>query len=536
MKKKLNIFIGSSSNYLPSSKNKKLNSVSINEEESNTNPKLINLFRALEKLGHIPIPWWKKEVWKYGESFWDSINRASKIYDAGIFIFGPDDPIDSRKTTKNTYVTRGNVLIEFGLFRASKGKYRTLAIYDKGKLTDNCILNKKNSKLEKEIMNKLIPPTDLTGIEFPSLDEDVDILAGKINEFYEKHIEDGRFDNITYYFGNEIAAKHIRKEYLSWKTKSLYVGLNSAILWDNIESNPGYEQKLDLVNSFLNKLQKNDEIDFNEIMKSIDNVVSFRPGNGLTDSKVITQLGVVNNDISYIPIDFNPMIVFKAVQNVNRDGLINVPFTIIEDFEDHYKHIKYIIEGKAHEIGKANLFMMLGVTFSNFEEDESEFFLKLTRWMDASDYFLFDALIKKEPYNNEEDIKEFSAKLLNKDPRKPDYKSFLINALKQKYSSDNNGTNINFGDTRFVFGEIEKSRIGKYSVIDKTTIIECSFIRDETLPSDVLFIAKRYSFEELKREIEKHFTVIDSLNGLKDDSEVDRGIFLLTKKGRFSHK
>ncbi len=539
MKKNQRIFIGSSSDYAPKKQNGGIDRErSFDDLIKDNEFKLRKVLKALESAGHTPVPWWKEEVWMDAESFWNSLIRASKYYDGGIFIFGKDDRINNIGADNNNnsdqvnfYVTRDNVLIEFGMFIATKGKNRTLAIYDinNGQQGGN------------ESLNRLMPPSDLTGITYPSLtDED---LEDRIIEFFKRPAEETRFDEITFYIGSKINNKIFKREYTTWKTKGLYIGTESAVLWDKIESHPEYEQYIGFVNHFSKIIDR-------EVVNSIDNIVSLGPGNGKTDLALVTQLRIINDTICYVPIDINPMLVFKAIDTISSDGLIRVPFAIVDDFEEHHQHIKEIINGKAHEIGKRNLFVMLGVTFSNLEGDESRFFIKMQDWMGPGDYFLLDAIIKEEELVGTEqeakararaEAKKLQRTLSVDSANRPNYKNLLINAIVKKHlvhgneNTDTASFNKEFIDqlvTEFdqhvQVVPVPKERTEKYSIINNTSVMVCQFKRGG---NPEVLIGKEYEYNKLKEELERHFVIKHKINGITEyDKVVHRGLFLLQRK------
>jgi hypothetical protein len=65
-----------------------------------------------------------------GESIWDSIERAERFTNCGIFLFMADDHI--RSAGKDQYAPRDNVVYEAGYFAGSKGRDKSLIIVEKG--------------------------------------------------------------------------------------------------------------------------------------------------------------------------------------------------------------------------------------------------------------------------------------------------------------------------------------------------------------------------------------------------------------------
>lgn len=529
MKRSMRIFIGTSTKYAP--KNSK---GEIDRANTDGGERLSPIFEAISAAGHIAIPWWSNKVWHIGDSFWDNVIRASKVYDGGVFLFGRDDPIKNSHNGHQLYVARGNVLIEFGLFRASKGKHRTLAVFDHSNT--------------RSALSQLVPPSDLSGIVFPSLN-DAD-LKERVTSFFRSNNDTQTFEEVTLYKGRSIASELLNKKYREWKTKGLFVGMESAILWDKIEGNSGFDGNISLVNEFLENFEQSYSEEYLTLMNSIDNMISFRPGNGKTDRSILDKFFTNNSRLSYIPVDFNSMMVFKTIENVSRNGMFSIPFAIIDDFEVNYAHIKSIIERKSHEIGRRNLFVMLSVTFSNLEGSERTFFNKMKMWMDGDDYFLFDILLHKDDEETNENVLPQSSELLDEFAR-PTYRNLLINSIVKKYmkKSESDGwiseelplferqeladLEANIGN--YVTREIINEDCHQIYTVIPNTIIAAYKFKKGNKDGDIL-VAKAYRYDLFLMELKKHFEVIDSMNGLTDSvNNMNRGIFLVKTKSTSMH-
>lgn len=71
------------------------------------------------------IPWWNAPEFSNGVGTLESLMSAVELYDGGIFVFSPDDAIQSRG--KKGYSARDNVLFEYGLFLGRLGRGATFA-------------------------------------------------------------------------------------------------------------------------------------------------------------------------------------------------------------------------------------------------------------------------------------------------------------------------------------------------------------------------------------------------------------------------
>ena len=194
------------------------------------------------------------------------------------------------------------------MFYASKGIKRTLIVID-GDYKDIRI------------------PTDMLGYQAPKLSDNN--LNKRIKKFFNSppEPEDTKYDKITYYISDYILKNIIERNYSTWKTKSQYIGNESARIWDKIESSESYKINVEELAKFQRWMIENEKVDF----KTIDNIVSFGCGNGVTDNDFLKRISNINKSICYVPVDINPMLVHYASQNIDRT--IRMPFAIIDDFD-----------------------------------------------------------------------------------------------------------------------------------------------------------------------------------------------------------
>ncbi len=83
----------------------------------------------LEHDAHCEI--WNQGTLKLGESYLESLEKAVKSHDFGIFVFTPDDTIESRGEVKKT--ARDNVIFELGLFVGRITRKKAFIIHPRGK-------------------------------------------------------------------------------------------------------------------------------------------------------------------------------------------------------------------------------------------------------------------------------------------------------------------------------------------------------------------------------------------------------------------
>lgn len=511
MGKRLKIFIGSSSEYVVKRAD---GAIDVGKSD---NGKLKRIIEALKYCGFEPVPWYYPTVIDKHDSLLINLIKASKIYDGGVFILGKDIPKSERKLAPKRkltaeYIPNSNVLLEMGMFLASKGIHRTFCVVD----TDS--------------KSQITLPSDIGGYIYGGLSSTN--FKDEFERFFKKNKKEfsPKYDKITFYIGSELVKKQIKKEYVDWRSKGLYVGTESAIIWDQIESHDCYNSNIDFISYFIKRSVDNSKFD---VMK-IDNVVSLGPGNGKTDRALIEEIAKHNDAICYVPVDINSIMAFNASVNISKIPL-RVPFAIIDDFEEHTGHISKIIDGKIHEIGENNLFSMLGVTFSNLENTEENLINKLKKWMGKNDILLIDALIKNGD-TCEEVSENLRKTLFENASNRPDYKSLIINGVLKKYLNGKHSIQLeplHISDIRdnvsnyFEIREIARDRSANYTRVDETMLLECVFKFKGNLAQ--ILIAKRYDFDRLLKKLKEHFSVLDSIDGTKETVSINRGLFLLRK-------
>jgi predicted nucleotide-binding protein len=95
------------------------------------------------------MPWWLSPEFGVMQNTLDSLIKAADKYDFGLFVFAPDDMIESRGQKEMS--TRDNVLFELGLFLGRLGADRTFAV-----------IQGAQSKIDQ-----IKIPSDLLGIHIP---------------------------------------------------------------------------------------------------------------------------------------------------------------------------------------------------------------------------------------------------------------------------------------------------------------------------------------------------------------------------------
>jgi predicted nucleotide-binding protein len=74
---------------------------------------------------------WNQGTFSLGESYLESLENAVKSNDFGVFVFTPDDTIESRGEVKK--IARDNVIFELGLFVGKLTRKKAFIVHPKGK-------------------------------------------------------------------------------------------------------------------------------------------------------------------------------------------------------------------------------------------------------------------------------------------------------------------------------------------------------------------------------------------------------------------
>ena len=435
-------------------------------------------------------PWWDdRHFTKHGNTL-DSVMNIAHEYDIGVFVFGRDKELKENKDGKMQYAPNSNVLIELGMFMALGKKI--------------CIIKEEDVIIPSDINNE---NANLLGLR----DRCVDGLIGTIQAIKEENSESKVYDKACVYYDIELSRKIVgfsknNSVIKDWKTKSLYVGSKSAYLWGEIEGNDNYVEA-NVIQDFMQQ--------FGDWMSKlpIDNVVSFGPGIGKIDQELMRWM----RECYYIPVDLNVSLAIQSIKNVEANAK-GIPFAIIDDFEldSCFSRLRSFLESKRQEIGKNNLFSMLGVTFSNLPKTENAFLQKMNSLMrDANDYFLLDAIIYQE--ENDEDLKDRIRRQVSDEH----YLNLLKNAINKKKIGKNETPLQHLKIEDLTVELIIPRKIKKtYTNLLRTKVVYVGY------EGNILLIAKQYQYEELKRHLIRDFKIVRTHN----DAEDNRGVFLLKKK------
>lgn len=504
----MRIFIGSSSEQLYSKNKDEIKKLSEEEKQEIVKHSKPEEIAILLDKDYEVVKWWDPNVMEVGKHFMESLIKISNYCDGAIIFFGNDDQIVNTKdgvTEAEKYVSRDNVYIEYGMFVSKKGTNRTMAILGKD----------------------VTWPSDISGISYPKM-EDPNLSKKVLDFFCNAKKRESSYEKITLYVNKDTTNNIIEGKYKEWKSRSLYIGLESARKWRNIEDSHSYFGREGIATTkgiFLST--KSNEL----FSPPLENVISLGAGVGIID---LDLMGTIekqnsNNVLNYIPLDISLYLAFMASNELS--STYNVPFSIIDDFEKESFGIGGLIDEKLNIKKQKNLYLMLGGTFANLEGKEDRFFNNIKCWMSDNDYFLLDVFIKNEKYDDVLDERTDIKSL----PQV--YKDFIINAVQTKFG------NMNDKEVNKVLSKIEDyvicDPIKKEDIPDNTDIkeknIPTHIAKDKGLPTilrykykgEVLFIAKRYDFDTLKEYLSEHFYVVDEMKNFKNQKIVGRGVLLM---------
>jgi len=449
--------------------------------------KLSGLLKAIEDAGFNPVPWWEwwqTPQYRHHDSLLVNLHIFSQRSDGGIFVLGEDVEVAPQTPGDVQHVPNSNVLLEAGMFIGAKGLHNTLFVLD----------------AEHAENLKSLTPTDLAG--YLPIDLNNPSLAEHIREHFNRANEATLFDKVTFYIGTTLYQKILKKEFGHWTSKANYIGTESARIWNGLESSRGYSINRRQLTRFVEKLTK--LVDF----RGIDNIISLGCGNGKSDKAFLVSIAEIVPNPCYVPVDINPGLVVYAAQNLPPRA--RMPFAVIEDFESGSEHITKVIKARIHEIGEANFFIMLGVTFSNLDEDEAQFCWNMQGWMDEKDFFMLDVSL------NASDDETYLRKLCDDGP----VRELMLNSL---ITRGKIGNGLDASDVKFDLVEITDS-----PEAEKCTVIDGTRTWCYEHNGQSVLISKRYEWREISRHLSKFFEVVLSEEVPSQEGRA-RGIFVLKK-------
>ena len=270
--------------------------------------------------------WWREIEFKKAGEVLDTVQRMAFGFDMGIFVFGEDVVTEKSNNDKLVYQPNSNVLIELGMFKVLGKK---IFIVTHGK-----------SENPTDISNSQSNPLD-------RIDDCVEGFIATIKEISQErvHVDNsvGEYKKARVYYdtdlSNNIVLYHGEKKSLfinNYETKAVFIGSKSAYCWEKIEEANNY------IGNYFDEFVNSGSIDTDNTgrgrksLKSffktidIDNMISFGPGIGKIDAKI---MGFLPDKCFYIPVDLNVALAIKSRERIMANHH-RVPFVVIDDFEE----------------------------------------------------------------------------------------------------------------------------------------------------------------------------------------------------------
>lgn len=468
-------------------------------------------------------PWWECPILKKTDFILKILNEIVNHYDCGIFILGKDvigqkyqnSITKDNDTREDDMFPNHNVIAELAMFYYAQKKIYIISEDSEIKIpSDFSGLNPVSISDIEGIKKGFIESLKGKRNDYSKL------FYGKCCVYYNPELSD-KFIKFNAYNHQQTGPKVHQYDMSKWESKALFVGSKSAFLWQNIEEDPDYPEKIAMTN-FTSKGQnrnwdQDSKInDLNEL--EIDNIISFGPGIGTIDNILLASF--IPNKPCYIPIDLNVFLAIESMKSIKN----YVPFAIIDDFETSlcYDKLSPFLESNKLCIGINNMFSMLGVTFSNLSMNCDTFFYNMKSIMkDEKDYLLLDVIIKNGLPRNSKGKRTTIANrvkndVLKKIKEQKGYWELIQNSIKKKgLDPCEKPEDLDIG-----YFESSSNEYKTRTNISDTIIV---YVKHQ---NNIITIAKYYDYESFKKYVQQYFDLVASAKY----AEQSRGVFLLKPK------
>ncbi|MEW8509153.1 MAG: L-histidine N(alpha)-methyltransferase [Candidatus Thiodiazotropha sp.] len=364
----------------------------------------------LSKLGFSVLPWWDKRAFRAGEYTLPRLMQLANLCEAAVFVFAGDDKVWFRpgptlkRSRKPILAVRDNVLLEYGIFLNSVGQKNSVIVVEEG------------VKL----------PSDMDGMNvifYSKSDMQIE-TAGKVVKYFSDLLKDvldrSRFSETSLAIQTDWTMKlheirSIKEEVDNWLPSNLYMGIDGAIAWANVESDPDYSKRT--------QTNLNGKQIANLIGKSpVCTVVSLGPGLGTVDAELIAHLSQ-KNFREFVPVDVNRHLIIYSAKNVTqKNPWVECKQGILCDFDQTPAFVKEVVS--KHCPGP-RLFLMTGGTFGNTTRTEEAQLSSLYQIMSEGDMFVFDLFCYGTNYKVGKDP------MYNRSKWQPVVSEFFANGIKK---------------------------------------------------------------------------------------------------------
>jgi hypothetical protein len=319
--------------------------------------------------GYAPVRWW--EEFPPGAVTLDRLLELARSVEGAVFLCTSVDKSWYHDQLHDT--PRDNLLFEYGMFVATLGRHKTVAVVDH------------NTKM----------PSDCAAITHSLVTPDISSLAERI----VAHFDAVFAERIRTPFDESLLVTDLTlvEDFLKvlppkdWHQRSLYTGFGGAQRWLAMGATPDYQTKKEareLNNLFLEAIRDLDVRTF----------VSLGPGDAESDKEIALHLRKREPSLRYIPVDISYGLVQRAMARLCN--YVSVPVAILGDFEDRMAFIDREI--RRHGI-KPILFGLLGNTLGNVDRFERVFLQELRSLLDNGDSLLLSVSILMPEWRFEED-------------------------------------------------------------------------------------------------------------------------------------
>jgi predicted nucleotide-binding protein len=323
----------------------------------------------LAKEGYTVERWW--ELFRPGRYTISDLIRCAKDVDAAIFVFSADDYVSSREAKVTQ--PRDNVLLEWGLFVGLLGPERTL------------VIAAPDVKL----------PSDISGLTVIRMQGDIqataNVAASTIGAAL-REARQARDPELTIRCDIDVVDKSVTlPPPKSWLQRSLFYGPDGARGWLEVVGHQSYPS---------GKSYKNNQHPISNAISGLkaSTFVSLGPGGGEADRRILQRLKISDPTVSYIPVDISDALLARATREAKK--VANVPVALWTDFEDS---LHFVERQLANYARRPVLIAMLGNTFGNLDQGETNLLEGVASILHPSEHFLLEVSCVADDWTRAQD-------------------------------------------------------------------------------------------------------------------------------------
>jgi len=434
--------------------------------------------QELARKDYIPLRWWNE--FPAGSITIDRLLEVACEVDGAVFVLKGDDKAWYRG--QGTVLPRDNVILEYGLFVSQLGRQRTL------------ILKDDSAKL----------PTDVHAVGYERLIDDKATVAERTVQHFDYQFADvlpPPLGHILQIVDPKVANNQMVKSRPSRGNKDLYVGVEGALRWLDVVTDPAYwpdHQEQAIRAMLLDAIRSVHARTF----------VSFGPGDAKMDRELAVKLRQLEPQLEYIPVDISDGLLQRAV--IELSDQVRVPVGILGDFEARLNFIQTQLRSYAsHPV----LFGLLGNTFGNMDNYEETFLSGMHSYMKAkTDHILIDVSLAADSWVLEKDSRGVVGAYT------PAYRRFLSSGIADRTGEAIDNV-VSAFENRIAFAR------GQSDIAKTRTIV----IKDKVSKGRV-FSIRRYDYQALCEWIKQRgFEIAFSQATFEENGVIGDAVLLLKK-------